>query len=213
MTPGVRRLVFIGTIVVVGFALVHSGFLTAVIKNADSVSPLADLHLGHLTTEVKAAAETAESIHYSPTENLERPDIAALNGIGGDGCHLDVAMYSFTDHHLADAVLDVAKRGCQVRVYRDHDQYEEERDRGDSYVDDVLASNENIKVREKADKELMHLKAFSDGNFLRDGSANWSIGGEKYQDNSIEIRADKVAVARFERQFEAMWNRPDNINR
>ena len=57
----------------------------------------------------------------------------------------------------------------------------------------------------------MHLKAYSDGSFLRDGSANWSPAGEKRQDNSLLISYQKHQIDAFERDFEAMWNRADNI--
>jgi phosphatidylserine/phosphatidylglycerophosphate/cardiolipin synthase-like enzyme len=57
----------------------------------------------------------------------------------------------------------------------------------------------------------MHLKAWSDGTQLREGSSNWSPSGEKRQDNSVIIFVDKQASAAFERKFEEMWKRPDNL--
>ena len=57
----------------------------------------------------------------------------------------------------------------------------------------------------------MHLKAWSDGWILREGSANWSPSGEKEQDNTLTFLSDSASVNNFEAAFEAMWDRPDNI--
>jgi hypothetical protein len=57
----------------------------------------------------------------------------------------------------------------------------------------------------------MHLKCWSDGRILRDGSANWSQTGLKRQDNEIRFTADPLEVQSFNRNFEQLWNRPTNI--
>ena len=59
--------------------------------------------------------------------------------------------------------------------------------------------------------DLMHLKCWSDGRILRDGSANWSPAGLKRQDNEIRFTTDPREVQEFNRVFEQMWNRPGNI--
>ena len=50
-----------------------------------------------------------------------------------------------------------------------------------------------------------------DGGLLRTGSANWSPNGEKREDNDADYSTDPNAIERFERDFEALWNRNDNI--
>jgi phosphatidylserine/phosphatidylglycerophosphate/cardiolipin synthase-like enzyme len=58
----------------------------------------------------------------------------------------------------------------------------------------------------------MHLKQLLvDGRLLRTGSANWSPNGEMRQDNDADYSTDPNAIERFERDFEALWNRSDNI--
>ena len=58
----------------------------------------------------------------------------------------------------------------------------------------------------------MHLKQLLvDGRLLRTGSANWSPSGEKRQDNDAYYSTDPNAIERFERDFETLWNRSDNI--
>ena len=124
--------------------------------------------------------------------------------------HLDIAMYAFTDHILADAVADAAERGVKVRIYRDAQQYEQESGR-DPYVARKLAAEQNVSIRVKHSSDLMHLKEWSDGSRLREGSANWSPSGEKRQDNSAAVFTNKQAAQAFERKFQDMWNRPNNL--
>ena len=58
----------------------------------------------------------------------------------------------------------------------------------------------------------MHLKAYVvDGRMLREGSANWSAAGLKRQDNSIHLITDLPQVRAFQRDFEQMWNRTDDL--
>ena len=56
----------------------------------------------------------------------------------------------------------------------------------------------------------MHLKTWSDGQVLREGSANWSPAALKRQDNNLRFSRDLNEVRAFEADFEAMWNRPSN---
>jgi hypothetical protein len=44
-----------------------------------------------------------------------------------------------------------------------------------------------------------------------DGSANWSAAGERLQDNNARYSTDPQEIRNFERNFEALWNRPENI--
>ncbi len=144
---------------------------------------------------------------FSPGDDIERLDVQLIDHATG---RLDIAMYSFTDQNLAAAVLRAAERGVTVRIYRDREQYEQESHRG-GYTAETLARSKNISIRVKNSMTLMHLKAYSDGNFLREGSANWSRSGEQYQDNDAMVIDEPRAVQGFEQKFDQMWTRSDNI--
>jgi phosphatidylserine/phosphatidylglycerophosphate/cardiolipin synthase-like enzyme len=164
-------------------------------------------HLPDLKSKVMAATTTAPGGEsYAPNENLERVD---LNLINQSKDHLDIAMYAFTDRELADAVVNAAHRGVKVRIYRDNEQYRDEQERN-PYVRNVLASANSISIRVKGTRDLMHLKEFSDGTFVREGSANWSPSGEKHQDNSVVVFTDRGSINAFEQKFDEMWDRPSN---
>ena len=147
------------------------------------------------------------AIHYSPFENLEAIDVATIEQSRCD--HLDVAAFSLTDYVLAKAIVDFANRGRRVRIYRDKEQYAQEEAR-DNYAGTLFAGSKNISIRVKGSRTYMHLKAYSDGCVLREGSANFSPSGEKQQDNTLTLTSDQNAVRAFEADFDSMWNRPDN---
>ena len=77
----------------------------------------------------------------------------------------------------------------------------------------TLRGEANIRIRVKPPgRDYMHLKvACIDGRLLRTGSPNWSPSGEKREDDDADYSTDQNAIERFERDFEALWNRSDNI--
>jgi phosphatidylserine/phosphatidylglycerophosphate/cardiolipin synthase-like enzyme len=146
-------------------------------------------------------------IYFSPSTNLENVDLALIERAEHS---IDVAIYTFTDRRIAIALRRAAERGVVVRIYRDHEQYEEELRRG-STVPSILADEPHITVKVKQSSQLMHEKAMLCDNVLRSGSGNWSVSAARYQDNEIAVTTDPAEVAAFAREFRAMWERPDNM--
>ncbi len=115
-------------------------------------------------TRMAPPATYRGAIHYSPVENLEALDSATILNSRCD--HLDVAMYSFTDWEIARSIVTYANRGHRVRVYRDKGQYSQEESRN-NFVAQQFAGNQNISVRVKGSRTLMHIKGYSDGCVVR----------------------------------------------
>src|SRR5215831_6638275 len=122
--------------------------------------------------------------HFSPSENLERLEMdhlkAAAQHARAAKRPLDIAIYAFTDRILADLLVRQAEQGTVMRIYRDGEQYENEERNGARFRNQsttaMFRGQRNIHVRVKAPSpsDLMHLKVWSDGEVLREGSANWS---------------------------------------
>src|SRR5262249_28031651 len=140
---------------------------------------------GYRIEQTPAGTIVSEN-HLAPAEDLEAIDLDRLDAAQKN---VDIAMYAFTHRELAEGPGELARRGVRVRLYRDGEQYEEERRNAQRYGDeaamDLVRGESNIEVRVKkpSRRDLMHLKAYAlDGRLLRDGSANWSLAGEKIQD-------------------------------
>ena len=159
--------------------------------------------------------ELGGSEHFSPAENLERIDIEALRQARQT---LDVAMFAFTDRQLAEMLNHLAVGTVKMRIYRDRGQYDDEEQKASRFrefsTSQMFRGHVNIAIRVKqgSERNPMHLKAYCiDHTVLRDGSANWSPGGEKSQDNNARFTTDPQQIAAFERTFDAMWNRTNNL--
>jgi hypothetical protein len=161
--------------------------------------------------ESQHTSNSSMAIYYSPWQNLESIDVDEIvNESHNPNCsHLDLAMYSFTDWQLARAIVLFANSGRIVRIYRDREQYEQESQRGNR-VAQMFQGNPNILIRVKGSRTLMHMKAWSDGCVLREGSANWSPSGEKQQGNTLTLTTDIKSIQNYEAGFRAIWDRADN---
>jgi hypothetical protein len=158
------------------------------------------------------------SMYFAPDQNLERLDIDRLRQTKS---RLDISMYAFTDRELAEVLRQLAEGRIAIRLYRDKEQFESEQAHshvGHLSTTDLLRGAANIHIRVKGGltRDLMHQKdycidCFHGAGLLREGSANWSIGAERYQDNSLWFTADPRETELFERKFDEMWNRPSNL--
>ncbi len=171
------------------------------------------LHLAHRDSirGVVPASHPVEAaispIYFSPGTNLEDVDLSLI-----DHAHrsIDVAMYTFTDRRIAEALRKAADRGVLVRVYRDREQYEQEL-RHDSTVPSLLAGEPRITLKVKSGRELMHEKSMlCDDSVLRSGSGNWSVSAARYQDNEVSVTTEPSSASAFARDFQEMWERSDN---
>ena len=164
--------------------------------------------------------DPSPSEHFSPAENLEQLEMSELTGAAQRARAakrpLDIAIYAFTDRALAALLAREAAQGTDIRIYRDGEQYEQEERNAARFRDRsttaMFRGERNIHIRVKAASrgDLMHLKSWSDGQVLREGSANWSPSSLKRQDNNIRFSHDVAEARAFEADFEAMWDRPSN---
>jgi len=193
-------------------ALVAGGYQYVRTQKSPSIRPI---------LAATPTADTNRLKHFSPAENLERLEMAQLKTAAEQArqsnASLRIAMYAFTGRALAELLIQEADRGTVVELYRDGEQYEnEERNAGkfrDRSTTGLLRGHRNIHIRVKppSRSDLMHLKAWSDGALLREGSANWSPAALKRQDNNLRFTTNDEEVRSFLNTFEAMWKRPANL--
>ncbi|MBB6309693.1 phospholipase D-like domain-containing protein [Xanthobacter tagetidis] len=140
-----------------------------------------------------ALAQTGPELHFSPSENLQQIDLGL---IASARTSIDMTAFFLRDHGIADALVAAARRGVAVRLVVDGSE---------AQAYDRLAPL-GAGVRRKPEKPIMHLKAYVvDGAVLRTGSANFSTGALKKQDNDLLILRDPPAVALYRAQFERIW--------
>jgi phosphatidylserine/phosphatidylglycerophosphate/cardiolipin synthase-like enzyme len=163
---------------------------------------------GHLR-EAAPLGNGLVEIRYSPATDLERIDLALLRSATRS---IDIAAYLLTDIAIIEALAEAAERGVRVRLYLDGGQEAA----GPGFAGRVrnLRGASRIEVRLKPPRsEIMHLKSYCvDGNVLRSGSANFTVWGLKREDDDLIVIRDPAAIARFEANFETIWQRAGNLS-
>lgn len=116
---------------------------------------------------------------------------------------LDMAIYSFTDGDVADAVAACAERGVTVRILSDKTQS------GNGYQKKILRrlKKENIPVKVDAHSGIMHLKiTIADGKIATTGSYNYTKSADQENDEVFVVFHDEKIARNFEQEFENLWN-------
>jgi len=162
----------------------------------------------HVRSFTAAGAPQREtSIYIAPKQDIATSDRAIIQHTHNS---LRIAMYSFTDRWIARDLVDACRRGVEVDLYRDREQFEQEAAQGNE-VRSILAECRGIHLRVKGSDDLMHMKAFvADDSIFRQGSGNWSVAAARYQDNEVSVSSDISQIKAFDEAFAAMWQRSDN---
>jgi phosphatidylserine/phosphatidylglycerophosphate/cardiolipin synthase-like enzyme len=149
-----------------------------------------------------ASIDGAAEVHYAPGEDLERIDVALIDGAAKQ---IDMAAYVLTDRAVVQALRQAAARGVKVRIWRDANMAAKV---GDYDAEAQLGGQvPGIELRSKPrGGELMHLKDYCvDHRLLRTGSANFSRSGETRQDNDLVAMRGASVCAGFDAKFDRAW--------
>ena len=113
---------------------------------------------------------------------------------------IDVAMYSFTNDELGQALVRAKQRGVEVRVILEKQQSTTQ------YSELELLKNANIPVRIDSNPQLMHHKfAVIDSEFVITGSMNWTANGVKENNENVLVIHSPELNAQFAQEFETLW--------
>lgn len=140
---------------------------------------------------------TTKPADDNPERSLYVPEFSSL----GDGDELLIAVYSFTDDQIADAVLGAWERGAKVRIIQD-----DSRTCRRGAEADRLASA-GIPYRIDDHSGIFHHKfAVINGDMVITGSYNWSNAADEDNfENSVKI-SDTEAASEFASHFETLWS-------
>lgn len=158
--------------------------------------------------DTQCAAEVVFSPQPYDTSHLAR----TVELLDGALRNVDVAIYSFSDSAVRDALARAVDRGVAVRVV-----YESAHEHADDPEGTWSASLEDRGIEVRWVNKIMHHKfAIVDGPrasldeagtaWLYDSSGNWSLSaGTKYDENSVFLQGDPKLVLQFQREFELLW--------
>jgi phosphatidylserine/phosphatidylglycerophosphate/cardiolipin synthase-like enzyme len=158
--------------------------------------------LSALTTDTNTGTDTAKVEYYFPRagQDVQSQLISVINSADKT---LDVAIYSFTDSKIGDAIIQANQRGVTVRVITDQEQAAGKTQK--SLLKELVQAG--IPVKENTHSGLMHLKVtIVDDKIATTGSFNYTKAAENTNDEVFVILRDETAAKDFETEFETMWN-------
>jgi phosphatidylserine/phosphatidylglycerophosphate/cardiolipin synthase-like enzyme len=155
----------------------------------------------------------ALQVVFSPQHYSDSHLIATEDAINSAAQRIDVAMYSFSDGTMHDALEDAVKRGVSVRVL----YHGAATDRSDT-EGSRSARLEDMGIEVRWVNKIMHHKyaiidgprasaADAAGATLVSGSANWSYSAAtRYDENTLLIRGDERLVLLYQQEFDLLWD-------
>lgn len=153
-----------------------------------------------------------QRVLFSPDDNIKQE---LLDLINNEQERIQVAVYSFTDKVLANALIAAKKRGIEVEVITDPTQYLERYNKTPMLKDNgvsVLVYQPNHK-KVKTLANLMHNKFaifFNNKNnqsIVWTGSLNWTVSAQKSNQENIIVLYDRHVVERYQEQFGVLKKR------
>ena len=177
-----------------------AAFLAGVVFSTSGLSPT-----GLAWLSGTASSPTLNSIPLNNAQVAFCPSTQCvslpLSALDTGQQRIDVAMYSFTNDQLGNALLRAKARGVKVRVLlekqQDSSQYSEHQKISDAAISVKLDSN----------PQLMHNKfAVIDSEFVITGSMNWTQNGVKENNENVVVIHSPELNTQFEKEFEKLWN-------
>jgi len=167
--------------------------------------------------EVTSSAEVIFSPQPYETSHLRR----AVELIDGAERSVDIAMYSFRDNRILDAMARATERGVRARVIFEKGG-EDRHDPEGTMSGDLEEAGADVRYVNK----IMHHKfllvdgpqddaAQAAGSALMSGSGNWSSSaGSRYDENTVVLLGHAELALRFQREFDLLWgnSRPVDWN-
>jgi phosphatidylserine/phosphatidylglycerophosphate/cardiolipin synthase-like enzyme len=139
-------------------------------------------------------------VYYGP-EDAPLDRLTAL--YRGATRYLYVAVYGLTSPSAVEAMVAAKKRGVDVRMITDRQRTEDVKQR--TALNALHLAGIPILVNEH--DGLMHLKqVVIDDEVNTTGSMNHTGSGNHYNDERLDIIADRAITVRAREKFLAMWN-------
>ncbi len=114
---------------------------------------------------------------------------------------VDIAMYSFTNDEMGQALIRAKERGVEIRVLLEKQQSTSQ------YSELTPLTNASIPVRVDSNPQLMHHKfAVIDSQYVITGSMNWTANGVKENNENVLVIHSQELNVEFEKEFEKLWD-------
>ncbi|HBY57437.1 MAG: Phospholipase D/Transphosphatidylase [Parcubacteria bacterium 32_520] len=136
------------------------------------------------------------------------PESIIIENIDNAKESINIAMYTFTDREIAQAILRAKDRGVDIKIYLDHSQVTAEYSKSRYFV------KNGIEVRISSNSYIMHNKfAVIDNKIVITGSYNWTASAGERNDENLLVIDDKNVIEKYQTQFNNLWNNKYSIEK
>jgi phosphatidylserine/phosphatidylglycerophosphate/cardiolipin synthase-like enzyme len=152
---------------------------------------------------VPASSDAATiDVYYAP-EDLPAERLISLYSQAKH--YIYVAVYTMTFPPIVKALIDAKKRGVDVRVITDRGQGNDLKQQRALEILHLAG----IPIRVNQHDGLMHLKqVVIDDEINTTGSMNQTTSGHRYNDERLDVIADRSVTVKARDKFLAMWTDP-----
>jgi len=152
---------------------------------------------------VSSSAYAANIETYYAPEDLPADHLIALYEQARR--YIYVAVYGLTFPPIVKALIEAKKRGVDVRVITDRGQGNDPKQQRAL----ALLHSASIPIRVNQHDGLMHLKqVVIDDEINTTGSMNQTTSGHRYNDERLDVIADRAISIKARDKFLAMWQDP-----
>lgn len=186
------------------------------IREVDDVSwvgPVALRQLVEARADVCAAAPAAAEVIFSPQAYDESHLARMVELIDASERSIDIAMYSYRDGAIGDALERAVARGVTIRMI-----FEKANDDRRDPAGTASARLEDAGIEVRYVNKIMHHKfaifdgpradlGYADEATLASGSGNWSnSAATRYDENTLITVGNAELNLRFQREFNHLWD-------
>lgn len=144
-------------------------------------------------------AFTETEVYFSLYDD---PELIIIKNIDSAKEFINIAMYTFTDREIAQAILRAKDRGVDIKIYLDRSQVNAKYGKSRYFVNNGIEG-----IRISSNNYIMHNKfAVIDNKIVITGSYNWTASAGERNDENLLVIDNENIIEKYQNQFNNLWN-------
>ena len=144
-------------------------------------------------------ALTETEVYFSLYDD---PESIIIKNIDDSKEFINIAMYTFTDREIAQAIIRAKDRGVDIKIYLDRSQVNAKYSKSRYFINNGIEG-----IRISSNNYIMHNKfAVIDNKIVITGSYNWTASAGERNDENLLVINDKNIIEKYQNQFNNLWN-------
>ena len=137
------------------------------------------------------------------------PESIIIKNIDNAEEFINIAMYTFTDREIAQAILRAKDRGVDIKIYLDRSQVNAKYSKSRYFINNGMEG-----IRISSNNYIMHNKfAVIDNEIVITGSYNWTASAGERNNENLLVIDDKNIIKEYQNQFNILWNNKYSLER